>query len=158
VWVERFKQLAPIAKITTSPSSLNSTAVLTGTGEACAAITREVNHPNVKVNYDAGNVMDYLDVDPIPDIKKCADEIRSFCIKDHRNFPKDQTAVGLWRDRSLQASVGRREWGRTIPLCCENIFRAAAAPPDAKGVDELAKRAREFLEIVIAGLRARDRE
>ena len=43
----------------------------TGTGEACAAITRAVNHPNIKVNYDAGNVLDYLDKDPIPDIKKC---------------------------------------------------------------------------------------
>ena len=27
---------------------------------ACAAITKEVDHPNVKVNYDAGNVLDYL--------------------------------------------------------------------------------------------------
>jgi len=49
-----------------------------------------VNHPNIKVNYDAGNVLDYLDKDPIPDIKKCADEVRSFCIKDHRNWPKDE--------------------------------------------------------------------
>jgi len=44
----------------------------------------------IKVNYDAGNVMDYLNVDPISDIQKCASEIRSFCIKDHRNFPKDE--------------------------------------------------------------------
>ena len=34
--------------------------------------------------------MDYLDLDPIPDIRKCAAEVRSFCVKDHRNWPQDQ--------------------------------------------------------------------
>ena len=29
-------------------------------------------------------------MDPLPDIKKCADVVRSFCIKDHRFFPKDE--------------------------------------------------------------------
>ena len=58
----------------------------TGTGAVCAEITREVHDAGVKVNYDAGNVMDYLKIDPLPDIKKCADEVRSFCIKDHRRF------------------------------------------------------------------------
>jgi sugar phosphate isomerase/epimerase len=62
----------------------------TGTGAACAAIVREVGDEGVKVNYDAGNVMDYLDVDPIPDIRACADQVRGFCIKDHRNFPRDE--------------------------------------------------------------------
>ena len=62
----------------------------TVTCEACAEIIREVNDPGVFVNYDAGNVMDYLNLDPIPDVKKCASTVRSFCIKDHRNWPKDQ--------------------------------------------------------------------
>ncbi len=62
----------------------------TGTGAACAEIIREVGDEGIKVNYDAGNVMDYLDVDPIPDLRTCAEEVRSFCIKDHRNFPKDE--------------------------------------------------------------------
>jgi sugar phosphate isomerase/epimerase len=64
----------------------------TGTGAACAEITREVADPNVKVNYDAGNVLDYLNVPPLDDIRTCADQIHSFCIKDHRNFP------GIGRD------------------------------------------------------------
>ena len=34
--------------------------------------------------------MDYLNLDPIPDIRKCAGVVRSFCIKDHRNWPRDQ--------------------------------------------------------------------
>ena len=44
----------------------------------------------MKVNYDAGNVLDYLNKDPLPDIKLCAANVRSFCIKDHRNWPKSE--------------------------------------------------------------------
>jgi hypothetical protein len=40
-----------------------------------------------------------------------------------------------------------------VPLCCENISAPVVPPPAAaEGVDALARRAREFLEIVIAGL------
>ena len=90
LWVERLKKLGPIARDLGVLLVVKQHGGETGTGEACAAITREVADDGVKVNYDAGNVMDYLDLDPIPDIKKCAGEVRSFCIKDHRNFPKDE--------------------------------------------------------------------
>jgi sugar phosphate isomerase/epimerase len=126
----------------------------TGTGAACAEITREVNDAGVKVCYDAGNVMDYLHIDPIADIKKCADEVRSFCIKDHRNFPKDgDCGPGLGEIDHYKLLHTVAFTGLTMPLCCENIF-APLVPRPAKpeGVDGLAKRAREFLELVIAGL------
>ena len=43
--------------------------------------------------------------------------------------------------------------GRTIPLCCENIFAPLVPrPTTAEGVDALARRAREFLEDVTRGL------
>ena len=90
LWVERFKQLGPIARDHGVTIVVKQHGGETGTGAACAAIIREVGDEGIKVNYDAGNVMDYLDVDPIPDIRACADEVRSFCIKDHRNFPKDE--------------------------------------------------------------------
>ena len=81
----------------------------TGTGAACAEIVREVDDDGVKVNYDAGNVMDYLDVDPIPDLRACADEVRSFCIKDHRNFPEGRgLRPRVRRDRPLQAAAPGR--------------------------------------------------
>ena len=28
--------------------------------------------------------------DPIPDVRTCAAEVRSFCVKDHRNWPRDE--------------------------------------------------------------------
>jgi len=154
VWVERFAALAPVAKDHNVTLVVKQHGGETGTGEACAAITREVGHPNVKVNYDAGNVLDYLDKDPIPDIKACADEVRSFCIKDHRNWPADEDCgpgFGEIDHYKLLAPVAFT--GRVMPLACENIFAPLVPRPDRpEGVDTLARRAREFLELVTAGL------
>ena len=126
----------------------------TGTGAACAEITRAIADEGIKVNYDAGNVMDYLNVDPIPDIQASASEVRSFCIKDHRNFPKDEDCgPGLGEIDHYKLLHPVAFTGRAMPLCCENIFAPLVArPPGAEGVDALARRAREFLETVIAGL------
>jgi sugar phosphate isomerase/epimerase len=154
LWVERFKQLGPVAKDNNVVLVVKQHGGETGTGEACAAITREVNHPNVKVNFDAGNVLDYLNKDPLPDIKTCADEVRSFCIKDHRIWPKSEDCgpgFGEIDHYKLLAPLAFK--GLTMPLACENIFAPLVPRPDTpEGVDALAKRAREFLEVVTAGL------
>lgn len=156
IWIERFKKLGPIAKDHNVMIVVKQHGGTTGTGEACAKITRAVDHPNVQVNYDAGNVMDYLDLDPIADIEKCAKEIRSFCIKDHRNWPADQDCgpgYGEIDHYRLLAPVAFT--GHTMPLAYENIFAPLVRRPEIPaGVDVQARRAREFLETVIAGLQA----
>jgi sugar phosphate isomerase/epimerase len=156
LWVERFKALGPIARDHGVLIVVKQHGGETGTGAACAEIIREVNDEGVKVNYDAGNVMDYLDVDPIPDIHKCADTIRSFCIKDHRNFPKDQDCgPGFGEIDHYKLLDAVAFTGREMPLCCENISAPLLPPPDnPEALDALARRAREFLEIVIRGLQA----
>ncbi|MCA1685353.1 MAG: sugar phosphate isomerase/epimerase [Planctomycetia bacterium] len=156
LWVERFKELGPIARDHGVTVVVKQHGGETGTGAACAAIVREVGDDGVKVNYDAGNVMDYLDVDPIPDILACADVVRSFCVKDHRNFPKDQDCgpgFGVIDHYRLLHPLAFT--GRDVPLCCENISAPVLAPPDGpEGVDALARRAREFLEVVTRGVQA----
>jgi sugar phosphate isomerase/epimerase len=154
VWVERFKRLGPIARDNNVLVVVKQHGGETGTGEACAAVTREVDHPNIKVNYDAGNVLDYLDKDPIPDIRTCAAEVRSFCIKDHRNWPKDEDCgPGFGEIDHYRLLHPVAFTGLTMPLACENIFAPLVPRPDRpEGVDALAKRAREFLEVVVAGL------
>ena len=154
LWVERFKQLGPMARDHGVTIVVKQHGGETGTGAACAEIVREVGDEGIKVNYDAGNVMDYLDVDPIPDLESCADEVRSFCIKDHRNFPKDEDCgpgfgeIDHYKLLHLVAFTGR-----DMPLCCENIFAPLIPRPiQPEGIDELARRAREFLEIVTKGL------
>jgi sugar phosphate isomerase/epimerase len=154
LWIERFKALGPIARDRGVIVVVKQHGGSTGTGEACAEIIREVNDPGVLVNYDAGNVMDYLDLDPIPDVEKCAKEVRSFCIKDHRNWPKDQDCgpgFGVIDHYRLLQPVAFT--GLKMPLAYENIFAPVVPRPTTpEGVDALARRAREFLETVIAGL------
>jgi hypothetical protein len=44
-----------------------------------------------------------------------------------------------------------------MPLCCENIFAPLLpSPASPEEVDVLARRAREFLEVVTRGLQAVD--
>jgi sugar phosphate isomerase/epimerase len=156
LWVERFKELGPIARDQGVRIVVKQHGGETGTGAACAEIIREVADEGIKVNYDAGNVMDYLHVDPIADIKKCVDEIRSFCIKDHRTFIKDEDCgPGLGEIDHYKLLHPVAFTGLTIPLCCENIFAPLVPrPTKPEGIDALARRAREFLEIVIQGLQA----
>lgn len=156
VWIERFKKLGPIARDNGVLLVVKQHGGETGTGEACGEIIREVNDPGVMVNYDAGNVMDYLNVDPLPDIQKCADVVRSFCMKDHRNWPKDEDcAPGLGEIDHYRLLHAVAFEGIAIPLCCENISAPLVArPSSAEGVDRQARRVREFLETVVEGLRA----
>jgi sugar phosphate isomerase/epimerase len=156
LWIERFKRLGPVARDHGVMIVVKQHGGSTGTGEACAKIIREVDDPAIMVNFDAGNVMDYLNVDPIPDIHKCADVVRSFCIKDHRNWPKDQDCgpgfgeIDHYRLLDAVAFTGLK-----MPLCCENIFAPLLPRPKTpEGVDDLARRARLFLETVTAGLQA----
>ena len=84
--------------------------------------------------------------------------MRSFCIKDHRNWPKDQDCgpgfgeIDHYRLLHLVARTGLK-----MPLCCQNVF-APLVPPPAKpeAVDRLARRAREFLEVVTGGFQISD--
>jgi len=156
LWVQRFKELGPIARDQNVRIVVKQHGGETGTGAACAEIIREVADDGIKVNYDAGNVMDYLRVDPIADIEKCADEIHSFCIKDHRTFLKDEDCgPGLGEIDHYKLLHPVAFTGRVIPLCCENVFAPLVArPTKPEGIDTLARRAREFLEIVIQGLQA----
>jgi sugar phosphate isomerase/epimerase len=154
VWVKNFKTLGPIARDHGVLIVVKQHGGNTGTGAALGEIVREVGDAGVKISYDAGNVMDYHKIDPLPDIRKCAAEVRSFCIKDHRFFPKDEDCgPGLGEIDHYRLLAPVAFTGLVMPLCCENIF-APVLPRPAKpeGIDALARRAREFLEIVTAGL------
>jgi len=128
----------------------------TATGQHCARILRDVGDEGVKICYDAGNVLDYENHDPIPDIEACWRDVRAFAIKDHRNWPKDEDCgpgFGEIDHYRLLAPVART--GLTMPLACENIFEPLLPRPRTpEGIDALARRAREFLESVTRGLQS----
>ncbi|MCS7014646.1 MAG: TIM barrel protein [Gemmatales bacterium] len=153
-FVETLKKLGPICRDHRVMIVVKQHGGLTASGELCLAIIRDVGEDWIKINYDAGNVMDYLDIDPIPDLRKCASEVRSFCIKDHRNFPRDEDCGPGFGEIDHYKLLYEVAWtGLTIPLCCENISAPLLPRPKTpEGIDALARRAREFLETVIAGL------
>jgi len=155
VWVEVFKELGPIA------ADHNVTLVMkqhggwtTGTGQALAWIVREVDHPNVWMSYDAGNVFWYLEVDPIPDIRTCADLIRGFCLKDGRMLPrKASNGIGYGDIDHYRLFEPVAFTGRKIILAYENIFPPYIGNPESpEQVDEWARFAREFMVNVLNGL------
>ncbi len=157
LWLERLRQLGPMAADLGVLLVVKQHGGDTGTGAACARITRLVNHNHIKVNYDAGNVMDYLDgkVNPLEDLRACADEVRSFCIKDHRFFPPphQDCGPGLGEIDHYRLLHIVAFTGRTMPLCCENIFAPRLPrPTTSEGIDALARRAREYLELVVQAL------
>ncbi|MFN7543969.1 MAG: sugar phosphate isomerase/epimerase family protein [Acidobacteriota bacterium] len=126
----------------------------TGTGELCARIIDEVNHPSLKLCYDAGNVMDYENADPIKDLPRCARHIRAFNIKDHRNWPKDEDCGPGYGEidhyRLLEPVLNT---GLEIPLTFENISQPLLPRPTTpEQIDHQAQRAREYMETVIGGL------
>lgn len=156
LWIERFKQLGPVARDHGVTLVVKQHGGTTGTGAALSTIVKDVADPNVWVNYDAGNVMDYLNLDPIPDVVKTAREIRSFCIKDHRNWPQDQDCgPGFGEIDHYRLFEPVAFTGLTMPLAYENIFAPSVQRPAApEGIDVLARRAREYCETVITGLQS----
>jgi sugar phosphate isomerase/epimerase len=128
----------------------------TATGEATVKIIREVDDEGVKVNYDAGNVLDYISVDPIKDIRTCVEEIRSFCVKDNRNYPIDQDCgPGFGEIDQYRLLEPVAHMGIDMPMAFENIWAPIIPrPKNPEGIDALAKRAREYVETVVQGLQS----
>lgn len=154
LWVERFKQLGPIAR---DQGVLVVVKQHGETGQVTGEIVREVADDGIKVNYDAGNVMDYTKgkVNPLDDIKTCAELIRSFCIKDHRMVPVNQDCgPGLGEIDHYRLLGNVAFTGLAMPLACENISAPAIRATKPEEIDALARRAREFLEVVVQGLHA----
>jgi sugar phosphate isomerase/epimerase len=126
----------------------------TATGKDCSRIIRDVNHDAVRMCYDAGNVLDYENNDPIPDIQACWRDIRAFAMKDHRNFPKDEDcAPGFGEIDHYKLLTPVMRTGLTVPLAFENIFEPLTPRPTVpEEIDRLAQRSREYVQTVIAGL------
>ena len=160
LWIERFKDLAPRARDNGVLLVVKQHGGETGTGAACARITREVNHDahQGELRRRQRHGLSACQSNPGPGrLRECADEVRSFCIKDHRDFPPPHgdCGPGLGEIDHYRLLHPVAFTGRTMSLCCENIFAPRVPRPNKpEDVDALARRAREFLEIVVRGIQA----
>jgi sugar phosphate isomerase/epimerase len=152
--IRNLKRMAPRAQAAGVTVVVKQHGGNSATGQACLRILQETGEPSIRICYDAGNVLDYENQDPIADIRTCWQDIRAFAIKDHRNWPKDEDCgpgFGEIDHYKLLQPVVRT--GLTIPLACENIFEPLVPRPGtADGVDALARRAREYVDAVVRGL------
>lgn len=155
-FVGNLRKMAPHAKKSGVMVVIKQHGGNTATGADCARIVSEVAHESVKICYDAGNVLDYENHDPIADIQTCWPHIRAFNIKDHRNTPKDEDCgAGFGEIDHYKLFMPVMRTGLAIPLTFENIFEPLVPRPSApEGVDALARRAREYVETVIRGLQS----
>ncbi len=153
-FVGNLKKIAPRAKEAGVMVVIKQHGGNTATGAQCARIVNEVAHEAVKICYDAGNVLDYENHDPIADIQTCWRDIRAFNIKDHRNTPQDQDCgPGFGEIDHYKLFAPVMKTGLTIPLTFENIFEPLVPrPAAAEGVDALARRAKDYIETVLRGL------
>jgi sugar phosphate isomerase/epimerase len=153
-WIRNLKQLGPIARASEVTLVIKQHGGNTATGAHCARIVAEVSDPGVKICYDAGNVLDYNNDDPIADIQTCWKEIRAFAIKDHRNFPKDEDCgPGFGEIDHYKLLTPVMKTGLVMPLAFENIFEPLLPrSADPAITDALARRSREYIESVLRGL------
>lgn len=128
--IRNLKRMAPRAQAAGVTVVIKQHGGNSATGKACLRILQETGEAAIRICYDAGNVLDYENQDPIADIRTCWSEIRAFAIKDHRNWPKDQDCgpgFGEIDHYKLLQPVMRT--GLTIPLACENIFEPLVPRP-----------------------------
>jgi sugar phosphate isomerase/epimerase len=155
LWVKHLREIGPAARAAGVTVQIKQHGGNTDTGRHCMRIVREVGDDGIGMFYDAGNTWWYANVDPIPDLAACAAHVRGFAIKDFRSVPKRTTCgpgFGEIDHYKLLAAVART--GLKMPLACETIWEPYVARPDSpEKIDAVARRVREFLESVVAGLR-----
>jgi sugar phosphate isomerase/epimerase len=151
-YLTALREVAPVAERLGVTVVLKPHMGVTGTGADLADLVRRVDHPHVRVCYDAGNVAYYEGLRPEEDVRDCAPWVRAVCVKDHRgprgnaDFPipgegeVDHPAVF----RTLLAA------GFAGPCLVERIDGLEGPP----AVDAALRRARAFLERAAAAAAA----
>ena len=156
VWIRNLNQIAPIARAAGVTVVIKQHGGTSANGSKCISVLREVTDEGVRMCYDAGNNLWYDNNDPIADIQNCRDYIRAFCIKDLRLTPKREgCGPGLGEIDHYKLLMAVARTGRMMPLACETLWAPLLPRPKRpEDIDALARRAREFLELVTGGIQA----
>jgi sugar phosphate isomerase/epimerase len=155
-WIRNLKEVGPIARANGVTVVIKQHGGVSATGRQCAEILHRVSEEGVQMCYDAGNNLWYVHDDPVADIRHCWQFVRAFAIKDLRLTPRrDPAGPGLGEIDHYRLLLPVARTGLRIPLCCETLWAPLLPrPKDAEGVDFLARRAREFLELCTQGILA----
>ena len=158
LWVERFKQLGPIARDHGVTIVVKQHGGETGTGAACAEIVREVDDDGdqgqLRRRQRDGLPRRRPDPGPhAPAPTRCA-------------VSASRTTATSPKDEDCGPGFGEIDHYRLLapgrvhrPRRCRSAARTSSPPlvprpAEPEGVDALARRAREFLEVVTQGLQS----
>ncbi len=120
-----------------------------GASEEILRCMKEINHPNFKIWYDAGNIIHYTGKDPIEELKPIAKYVTGFCAKDCA-AQKGDVMIQFGKGKVDFAGVFRElksaGFNGTIMVeCC-------AIGATAEETTANAKANREFLERTLASI------
>ena len=120
-----------------------------GASDEIVAAMKKVGHPNFRIWYDAGNIIYYMDKDPIEELKPIVQYVTGFCAKDC-GAPKGDVMIQFGTGKVDFAGVFKvlKAAGFNGPVmveCC-----AVGDTPEATAGNARANR--EFLEKVLAGI------
>ena len=126
---------------------------VTGTGADLADLVRLIDHPAVRVCYDAGNIAYYEGLAPEEDVLDCAPLVACVCVKDHRGprFHPDFPVPGEGEVDHTRIFRALLEHGFQGPCLVERVDgtgRATEMPPET--IDAALTRARVYLEGAVA--------
>ncbi len=120
-----------------------------GAAEEILRCLRQVNHPNFKVWYDAGNIIYYTGKDPLEQLKPIAEHVTGFCAKDCATTKGDvfiQFGEGKVNFLAVFQELKRAGFKGPVMLeCCK-----LGDTPEA--VTANAQANREYLEKILASL------
>jgi sugar phosphate isomerase/epimerase len=89
-YIAALRAVAPVAEQAGVTIVLKPHSGITGTGEDLADIVSLLDHPAVRICYDAGNIAFFEGLDPVEDVTTCAADVRVVAIKDHRGPPGNE--------------------------------------------------------------------
>jgi sugar phosphate isomerase/epimerase len=120
-----------------------------GASEEILRCIEKVGHPNLKVWYDAGNIIYYTGKDPLAELEPVVKYVTGFCAKDCPE-PKGEVMSQFGTGRVDFTAVFRRlkAAGFSGPVMVEGV--AVGATPEETTAN--AKANREYLERVLAAV------
>ena len=118
-----------------------------GASDEILRAIKEVNHPNFKIWYDAGNIIYYTGKDPIEEFKPIAQHVTGFCAKDCPGVKGEvMSQFGSGKVDFAGVFKAMKAAGFNGPVMVEGV--KVGATPEETAANARANR--EFLEKVLA--------
>lgn len=150
-YYEAIREACPAARAQGVRLTLKPHGGRIATGPQCREVIESVDQPNFRLWYDPGNIFYYSDgtLDPVDDARSVGGWVVGMSIKDFLPPKQVDVTPGAGRVDFAAVLATLRQGGfRGGPLVVECVARPD--PADVRAITSEARRAREFVEALIA--------